>query len=249
MSRMGHMRPKRRMGPLYAAATMTDSSATPKGMGLVLPGIKMVYFDAVGTLLFPEPSPGEAYFRAGQRFGSSATLAECKERFRIAFAAQEAIDAANGYRTSEERERERWRAIVAEVLPDVNDAEACFVFLWDWFADYQNWRIEPDAFHAFWALSARGLEIGLASNFDRRLERICFKNADFVAMLDRIVISSEVGWKKPARGFFDALTSKHAPHEVLMVGDDLENDYHGARAAGLHAILLDDKTTLKDFLD
>jgi FMN phosphatase YigB (HAD superfamily) len=29
------------------------------------------------------------------------------------------------------------------------------------------------------------------------------------------------------------------PGEILLVGDDLVNDYEGARAAGMHAVLLD----------
>jgi FMN phosphatase YigB (HAD superfamily) len=33
-----------------------------------------------------------------------------------------------------------------------------------------------------------------------------------------------------------------------MIGDDRVNDYDGARAAGLHAVLLDEQTTLSDLL-
>ncbi|MBY0230649.1 MAG: HAD family hydrolase [Gemmataceae bacterium] len=207
----------------------------------------MALFDAVGTLLFPEPTPGEAYFRAGQRFGGRATREECAARFKAAFEAQEAIDAGNGYRTSEERERERWRAIVGEVLPDVSDAEGCFVHLWDWFADPANWRAAPEAGGALFALRQRGIIVGLASNFDRRLRLI--DDVHFGLLTQFTHISSDVGWKKPAREFFDSLPIGLPPHEVLMVGDDLENDYHGARAAGLHAILLDGETTLADFID
>ena len=59
--------------------------------------------------------------------------------------------------------------------------------------------------------------------------------------LRHIVISSEVGWRKPARQFFIALGREAAAplNEVLYVGDDLENDYWGARAAGLEAFVLD----------
>ena len=209
----------------------------------------MAYFDAVGTLLFPEPVPGEAYFRAGQRFGSAATRQECGMRFGQAFAAQEALDAANGHRTSEERERQRWRAIVAQVLPDVSDAEACFVSLWDLYADPARWRLADEAGAVLRSLCRRGLRCGLASNFDQRLIGIVQAKEALRDHLDAVVASSAIGWKKPARGFFDALAEGYGPHEVLMVGDDLENDYRGAQAAGLHAILLDDKTALADLID
>ena len=57
----------------------------------------------------------------------------------------------------------------------------------------------------------------------------------------RLVISSEVGWRKPAPEFFAALCrSAGVPAEcVLYVGDDPANDYAGAEAAGLRAVLLD----------
>ena len=112
-----------------------------------------------------------------------------------------------------------------------------------------SWRVAPEAYPIAEALHSRGIGCGLASNFDQRLFRICTHDVSISGFMARIMVSSVVGWKKPAQGFFDAILDGYAPHEVLMVGDDLENDYHGARAAGLHAILLDDKTTLADFID
>src|SRR5262249_20376228 len=53
--------------------------------------------------------------------------------------------------------------------------------------------------------------------------------------------SAAAGWSKPAAGFFDAAarTAQTPPERILFVGDDLRNDYDGARAAGFAAILLD----------
>ena len=57
--------------------------------------------------------------------------------------------------------------------------------------------------------------------------------------LAHLVISSEVGWRKPARAFFAAVVGAAgvAPGEVLHVGDDPVNDVEGARRAGLKALL------------
>jgi putative hydrolase of the HAD superfamily len=80
----------------------------------------------------------------------------------------------------------------------------------------------------------------MASNFDTRLRSVVAGLPELAAV-GRLVISSEVGWKKPAPAFFQALTAAFElpAAEVLLVGDDLDNDFEGARAAGLPALLLD----------
>jgi putative hydrolase of the HAD superfamily len=56
-----------------------------------------------------------------------------------------------------------------------------------------------------------------------------------------LVISSEVGWRKPAPAFFDAIIrAVDVPaSQILFVGDDLGNDYEGAETASMRAVLLD----------
>ncbi len=63
-----------------------------------------------------------------------------------------------------------------------------------------------------------------------------------------IVVSSEVGWRKPAGEFFHALGQEvgAAPEKIVFVGDDPVNDYGGARAAGLSAVLFDLRGACKD---
>jgi len=124
-------------------------------MGLVLPGIKMVYFDAVGTLLFRSRRPARRTSApdSASEFGHSGGLHGKVPR---GLRRTEAIDAANGYRTSEERERERWRPSWRSAA-DVTDAEECFVYLWDWFAQPANWRAAPEAASVIFGLRQRGI--------------------------------------------------------------------------------------------
>jgi putative hydrolase of the HAD superfamily len=90
------------------------------------------------------------------------------------------------------------------------------------------------------ALRARGLSVALASNFDARLHAVCAGHPALASVEVR-VISSEVGWKKPSPQFFRALVERCAvrPEQILMIGDDRENDVDAARAAGLKAVHLD----------
>ncbi len=87
---------------------------------------RVVFFDAVGTLIHPEPSAPAVYAAVGRRFGSRLDVETIARRFRDAFRRQETIDRLAGWRTDEGRELARWPAIVAETLADIADPEACF---------------------------------------------------------------------------------------------------------------------------
>jgi putative hydrolase of the HAD superfamily len=206
---------------------------------MIPPDVRAVFFDAVGTLIHPEPSAAAVYAAMARSLGSRLTEAGISARFRTAFARQEALDRADGWRTSEERERRRWRQIVAEVLPDVCDGERCFRELFTHFGRPQAWRCDPEAAGVLAELDRRGYVLGMASNYDARLHAVA---AGFPELrpLRHVVISSEVGWRKPAPEFFRAICARLglAPAEVLYVGDDRANDYEGARAAGLRAVLV-----------
>ncbi len=197
-----------------------------------------IVFDAVGTLIHPDPPAATAYFEVGRRFASRQSMAEIASRFSTAFRRQEDLDHAAGLRTDEGREVARWRAIVAEVLDDVTEFDGCFRELYEHFARASSWRIEAEVPVTLAGLRAAGYRLGIASNFDHRLRNV-LAGGPLQAL--PLVVSSEVGWRKPAGGFFAAIcrTFEAAPQEVLYVGDDLENDYDGARAAGFAAILFD----------
>ena len=200
----------------------------------------MVFFDAVGTLIFPDPSFENVYAEVSERLGGKRFVEDIRRRFGDAFARQEKIDAMNAWITSEAREEQRWRNIVAEVLDDIGDSEAGFSMLYDHFGRPDAWRVHPAAQKVFSCLESQGLRLGLASNFDRRLHRI-IAGHESLKRLHPIVISSEVGRRKPAAPFFHYLGTHTglAPESILFVGDDWTNDYLGARQSGLSALLLD----------
>lgn len=207
-----------------------------------------VFFDAVGTLLLPEPPFHEVYEEVSRRFGGRQSAELIHRRFNEAFAHQEAVDARNGWVTSEEREQRRWQDIVGEVLDDVSDRDAAFAALYDHFARPQAWRIHPAAEQVIAILRERGFRLGLASNYDARLHRV-LEGWPFLQRLDWIVISSEVGWRKPSPRFFAhvAWLASLPPAAILHVGDQEANDYQGAVAAGLQAMLFDPENRRPDF--
>ena len=212
-------------------------------MSLVPPHIRAAFFDAVGTLIFPSPPAHEVYASVAARQGATLDPRVVRERFVAAYKKEEAADRASGWQTSEERERTRWRTIVTAALAELPDPEAGFLDLFEHFAQPASWHVNPDAAAVLGAFSRRGLMLGMGTNYDSRVERVVAGLPELAPVASRLVISAAVGFRKPAAEFFQEVirTAGCEPHEILFVGDDVENDFDGARAAGLHSLLLDPK--------
>ena len=200
--------------------------------------IKVVLFDAVGTLIYPDPPVVEAYAAAGRSCGSEMTAEQIASAFRAAFAKHNSA----GGPTSELHERERWRRIVAETLFDVPDRHfnALFERLWEHFGQAHHWRLYSDVEPVIAELHGRGFELGIASNFDRRLLTVAAGHAA-LRPCTHVFVSSEIGHCKPSLEFFRAVEQRLgiAPEQIALIGDDEINDVQGATAAGWLAVKLD----------
>ncbi len=204
--------------------------------------IRCLAFDAVGTLIFAEPSVAAVYASIGQQFGSRVTAEEIGPRFREAMT--HADNEAERWfgelgRTNEDYEREFWRRIVRDVLPDVGDAERCFETLFEHFSQPRSWRCFEDVGATLTELQGRGYRVLVASNFDARLHRVCDGLRELRDVRSR-VISSLIGYRKTHPGFYTAVvdTAECDASEVLMIGDDFENDVVSAQKAGIAAVHL-----------
>jgi putative hydrolase of the HAD superfamily len=221
---------------------LTVGGRSPKWGALKLHhhGIAGVVLDAVGTLITPVPSVAQAYTAAAERQGVILEIETVRARFHIHFQ-RDSVDAGRGaLSTDEDTERQRWYRIVRHVLPEVPNPDRAFHELWQHFGEAGSWRSYPDAPLAMHALSTLGISICVGSNFDRRLRGVLSGLPELAPWLDDLVISSEVGYRKPHPSFFRAVCEHLglAPAQVLCVGDDLENDVRGAINAGLAGILL-----------
>ena len=216
-------------------------------MGNVDKERRAVFFDAVGTLIHPDPPAPAVYAAVGRRYGSALDVETITARFRSAFCRQEEIDRLGGWRTDEDREYARWREIVAETLVDVTDAMACFRELHTHFARPDAWRVQAEAGAVLQTLTERGWSIGMASNFDARLRDVAAGLPE-LRPVRTMVISSEVGFRKPAALFFYEIGRKTKTDltRIIYVGDDFANDYEGAREAELQAILFDPESKCLD---
>jgi putative hydrolase of the HAD superfamily len=197
--------------------------------------------DAVGTLIEPEPSVARVYVEAALRQGQVVEVAEVKRRFGRYFRNDEVDEQKGPMVTDESIEYRRWRRIVANVLPDLPDPDRAFGELWDHFGRPEAWRCFPDVGPGLQLLAEAGFPVRIASNFDARLRGVAAGLPDLAGSVETLVISSEVGFRKPHPTFYlKACASLGLPPDrVLCVGDDPENDVLGPERAGLRGVLLD----------
>ncbi len=209
-----------------------------------------IVFDAVGTLIEPSPSVAVVYAQAAARQGIQVELSDVKVRFHRYFRNDEIDDLRGPLATDEMLERRRWRRIVANVLPDLPDGDRGFEELWQHFGDPESWRLFADVAPTINALEAAGVPVRIASNFDQRLRAVVAGFPELEGRVEPLVISSEVGFRKPHETFYLAACAslRLSPDQVLYVGDDPENDVRGPRRAGLWGLLLDRESRCPDDL-
>lgn len=105
----------------------------------------------------------------------------------------------------------------------------------------QNWEAEEDALPVLRTLHQRGFRLGIVSNAGDHQDVLDLINAfNLTPLLDLILTSAECGYRKPhPRIFAQALEHwRAAPADAVMIGDRLDTDIAGARAAGIFAIWL-----------
>jgi putative hydrolase of the HAD superfamily len=98
----------------------------------------------------------------------------------------------------------------------------------------------PDAAPALAALRAAGLRLAVVSNWDCSLRSV-LGELGLAGAVDAIIVSAEAGAPKPEASIFLAALDelRRGPAEAVFVGDSLETDVLGARAAGLRGLLLE----------
>jgi putative hydrolase of the HAD superfamily len=91
--------------------------------------------------------------------------------------------------------------------------------------------------------SIRGTRrLGLVTNFpDGPTARAVFRKLDFDSFFDSIVVSDEVGFRKPHRLVFERALRElgSEPESAVMIGDTFDADVKGAKDIGMRAILID----------
>ncbi|MCW6036585.1 HAD family hydrolase [Spirulina subsalsa FACHB-351] len=207
---------------------------------------KVILFDAVGTLFGVKGSVGEVYSAIAQEFGVQVEPKLLDQAFHDTFKKTVPL-AFPGAKWVEipEKEYNWWQAIAkatfaqAGVLEDFQDFPAFFNRLYGYFATPDPWEIYPDILPSLEKWRYERIELGIISNFDSRIHSV-LDGLDLKKFFQSITISSSCGVAKPNPKIFTKALEKHqcSPSQAWFIGDSLENDYRGAKAAGLRPFLL-----------
>ena len=208
---------------------------------------KVIYLDAFGTLFGLKGSVGKLYSDLARRAQVDSDPQAVDRAFYQSFVAAERL-AFPGAAPADipALEYRWWQAIVAEtfertgVLEEFSDFDAFYKDLYDHFATAIPWQIYADTLPSLKRWQSMGIELGIISNFDSRLHQV-LEVLGLASHFQSVTISTEVGAAKPSVKIFQAALAKHgcAADQAWHVGDSKSEDYAGAQAAGLRAILID----------
>lgn len=208
---------------------------------------RAVFFDAGHTLVYAKPSIEEIYAEEAARCGAIVPVERFTALFKPLFNEffRDYSARPENAQSSDLVDYRMWRTMTREMyrrIPELAPVEfgAWFDALYDRFGRAASWRIYDDAEPAIRELRARGLRLGIVSNWDTRLRKIV-RELGLEAKMDFVVISAEVGWRKPHRSIFEEALSRAgvAAAEAMHVGDLYDEDIVGAHAVGIRAVYID----------
>jgi putative hydrolase of the HAD superfamily len=204
--------------------------------------IRAVFFDAGATLLFPDPPVQDVYAREFSADGcafSQEALARALESAWRAIRSEGKSDRYGGVRG----EPEFWKSVLNRVRANLDGgsvSDDAFARLASHFRSAASWAIYDDVLPTLENLERRGLLLGVVSNWDSHLPRL-LEDLRLSPHFRAVVVSAIEETGKPDPEIFRRACARVGvtAEQALHVGDSLAEDYEGARAAGLTALLLD----------
>lgn len=191
--------------------------------------------DALGTLVELEPpAPRLAALLRASGVELSEERAAAGFRAEIAYYLEHHVEGADPH--SVEDLRDRCAALLREELglgPEHRDAVRAAML------GALRFEAYPDVLAALAELRGAGHSLVVVSNWDSSLPS-WVAHTGLLEAVDGVMTSAEAGAAKPDGRIFErALALVDArPQEALHVGDSLDADVEGARAAGLRALLI-----------
>jgi putative hydrolase of the HAD superfamily len=189
--------------------------------------VKAVLLDGMGTLLrLVPPAPALA-----EQLGVDVATAERAFRAEVAYYLEHQLEGSDATRLADLRRRSADVLAAAAGVDPAGALEALMGAL--------RFEAFEDAAPALAELHARSLRLVVVSNWDCSLPEV-LERVGLLALVDAVVTSAEVGVAKPAPAVFQAGLDAAGcdPADAVHVGDSVKNDFEGARAAGIRALLL-----------
>jgi putative hydrolase of the HAD superfamily len=209
----------------------------------------IVLFDAGDTLIGPRESFGAVYARVLATVGVDATAEALEAGLRACWAEINGrlTPGCDRYGEQPGGEESYWLRFVEGTLaqtkgvgPNPELARRALRPLRNAFLDPSVWRVFDDVVPALAELREIGAKLGVVSNWDSRLPEL-LRVLGLSAYFDTVVVSHIEGIEKPSPELFLRAVSRlgGTPSQAIHVGDIPELDERGARAAGIHSVLID----------
>lgn len=215
--------------------SVTDTGSWPR----------VVFFDVGNTLIFPSPSVAEVCREVIEARGLTAPPLEEIERL-MPLADRYYEDRYwedDSFWTKEERAAALWTDMYEVLFSalgfDDSTAGDLAHDIYQAFGSATRWEPYDDVRPGFEELKARGIAIGLISNWDTRLGDI-FKELGLTEFLDCVVSSAAVGVHKPDPRIFEVALKRlgATAADAVHCGDHYFSDVIGARTVGITPVLM-----------
>lgn len=198
-------------------------------------GVRAVLLDALGTLVeLPPPAP--ALVEELGRRGAVISEAEAAAAMRAEIAFYRAEHHVAGTLEALAGLRARCTEVLHDALPpharDVPDLGGALLAA-------LRFRPYPEVPEVLRRWRTAGLRLVVASNWDVSLHEV-LRTTGLAPLVDGVVTSAELGVAKPDPGLVAAALAEAgvAAEEAVLVGDSVEHDVAGARAAGVDVVLV-----------
>ena len=207
--------------------------------------IETVFLDAGGVLVWPNWTRVAAALRAHGVEAEPQQLADADPLARFS------LDEAHmiGRTTDQRRSTSFFDLVLMEAGIELSDATtAALAEIQEYHREHNLWEVVPDFVKpALHELRSAGYKLVVVSNANATLDRL-FPRLGLADYFDVILDSAVEGVEKPDRRYFELALSRSAssPHTTVHVGDFYNIDVTGARGAGIHAILVDERDLYRD---
>jgi putative hydrolase of the HAD superfamily len=208
---------------------------------------KVIFLDAVGTLFGIRGSVGGIYSSIVGNFGVETDEIEVDRAFLASFRHAPKYAFPNtSIEAIPQLEYQWWQEIARStfnkvgVLDRFENFDLVFEQMYAHFATAAPWYVYNDVIPALQRWQQRGIELGIISNFDTRIDRV-LELLELKDYFQSVTISSLAGTAKPDPEIFQTALAKHncRASQAWHVGDSFFEDYQGAKNVGIQGFWLD----------
>ncbi len=207
---------------------------------------RAILLDALGTLVALEPPAPRLRAELAERFGITVSGQQAGEAIAAEIRYYRAHLDEGRDRAALEALRGQCAEALRAALPQQDGIRAIpNAVLTEALLASLRFSAFPDVRPALRAWRGAGARIVVVSNWDVSLHDVLGR-LSLASLIDAILTSAEAGARKPSPAIFEQALALAGvgPEHAIHIGDSVEEDVAGARAAGVRPVLISRRGTL-----